>query len=287
MILNTFASLNLKIQNIKIINEKNIFEYIPMGHPIRPQNTAILFVKKGCVLLKEHVSVHSLESNSIIIIDTNRVYEVLEASDEIEILLLVYERSFLDKIALKLNKIKVYDSLKKQLKRIFNISSSEMDIIFTNLKLLDFYLQEKKDITYIKEIVEHLFMIVLYHIVSVVEENNEDVTEMTRNQQIVNDFILLVSDYYLQTKSVQFYADKLHITSRYLSSVVKLETNKTPNDFITEFILNEAKAQLSTTNKAVKVIARDLQFSDQYSFSHFFKKHLKLTPLQYRKQFKD
>ena len=284
--MDSFFHIDFDFKDISIINQDHIFEYIPMGHPIRPRNTAILFVSNGSVTLKEHISVHVLEKNSVIIIDTNRVYEVIEASDDVEISLLVYKRSYLDKVALKLNKIKVYDSLKKQLKRIFKISTSEMDMLNQNMDMLNYYLQEKTEITYINEIVEHYFIIILYHIVSVVEENNEDLAEMTRNQQIVNDFILLVSENYLNTKSVQFYAEKLHITSRYLSYIVKLETNKTPNDYITEFIINEAKAQLSTTTNSIKEIAINLNFSDQYSFSHFFKKHLNITPVQYKKQFK-
>ena len=54
---------------------------------------------------------------------------------------------------------------------------------------------------------------------------------------------------------------------------------------ISEFILNAAKAKLSSTRKPINVIARELQFSDQYSFSHFFKKHEGLSPSQYRNQF--
>ena len=94
---------------------------------------------------------------------------------------------------------------------------------------------------------------------------------MSRSQEIVLDFIKLVSNQYLEEKSVDFYAQKMMISTRHLSTVLKQEIGKSASEVISEFILNAAKAKLSSTRKPINVIARELQFSDQYSFSHFFK----------------
>ncbi len=79
--------------------------------------------------------------------------------------------------------------------------------------------------------------------------------------------------------------EKLGISGKHLSNVLKQENGKSANEIISEFILNEAKAQLSGTTKSISKIADNLQFSDSYSFSHFFKKHQKISPIQYRKHF--
>ena len=108
---------------------------------------------------------------------------------------------------------------------------------------------------------------------------------MTRSQEISLSFIKLVAEHYKQEKTVEFYAQKLMLSTRHLTTVLKQILGKNASEIISEFTLNDAKAQLSSTSKPIYEIARELQFSDQYSFSHFFKKHEKLSPSQYRNQF--
>lgn len=271
-------------ENIRLINQDHIFDYIPMGHPHRPSSPAILFVKKGDIILKEHITKFHLHENSIVFIDNNNVYEVIETANDPEIILLGFKRQFLESISIKLNKVQVYQSLKRQLKRNFKLPQEQMNILMDSLLKIEFYHQQKDKLNYVNDIVEHYFIIILFHIASIVESSiNEHYQVMNRNQRILNDFIFLVSENYLIHKNVTYYSQKLGITTRYMSAVIKKESGKTPQEFITEFIVNEAKAQLSSTTKDIKQIALDLNFSDQYSFSHFFKKHENISPTVYRK----
>lgn len=271
---------------IRVRNQNDIFDFIPFGHPYRPQTPAILFVVKGKVILKEQIKLHELGENWMMIIDTSSVYEVIEVSNDVEIRLLAYSRMYLNQIAIQLNKIKVYDNLKKQLKRKFLLDTVEMNRLIRNIDALLIYIQSESNMTYYLEIIHHHFIVVLYHLASIVEkENDEEFDKLNRNQKILYEFVQLVSKHYLQTKSVEFYANQLKMTSRYLSRVIKEESNSTPNEIITEYIFNEAKAQLSSTLNPIKSIASELHFSDQYSFAHFFKKHADMSPSEYRKQF--
>ncbi|WP_322969182.1 helix-turn-helix domain-containing protein [Faecalibacter sp. LW9] len=271
-------------KNIRFIDQKTIFDYIPLGHPHRPITPAILFVIKGSVQLKEKIIIHHMIENTIIFIDHNHIYEIIEVSDDLEIILLGYHSYYINRISLKLNKIKVYQGLKNQLKRKFIIDSQQMNILIDNIKKIEIYQKLDNYLTYIDDIIEHYFIIILFHITSIVEEDiNKQYAEMTRQQKIVNDFIYLVSENYLEEKDIKYYAIKLSITVRYMSSVIKSETGKTPQQFMNEFILNEAKALLASTNKNIKEIAYLLKFSDQFSFSHFFKRHQKISPSDYRR----
>lgn len=271
-------------KNIRFIDQKTIFDYIPLGHPHRPITPAILFVIKGSVHLKEKIIIHHMIENTIIFIDHNHIYEILEVSDDLQIILLGYHSYYINRISLKLNKIKVYQGLKNQLKRKFIVNSQQMNILIDNIKKIEIYQNLDNHLTYIDDIVEHYFIIILFHITSIVEDDiKNQYAEMSRQQKMVNDFIYLVSENYLEEKDIKYYAIKLGITVRYMSSVIKSETGKTPQQFMNEFILNEAKAQLASTNKDIKQIAYLLKFSDQFSFSHFFKKHQKMSPSDYRR----
>ena len=275
-----------ELQTITVYTEKEVYEHIPVGHPYRPKKSAILFLKKGKIILKEQISVVEIHENSVVLIDMKSVYELLEISKDIEIRSIAYNRSFIEKVSLKLNRLNLYNNLKKQPSRNFPLKPEEFSILWDNTELLSQTLKSHDKIEFSQEIGVNYLSIIIYFLMSFAPFSGyEQQGKMSRSQQIVYDFIMLVSEHYLTHKSVQFYAQRLGISMRHLSSVLKQENGKTANEIISEFILNEAKAQLSGTSKSINTIADNLQFSDSYSFSHFFKKHQKISPIQYRKQF--
>lgn len=268
---------------LRIFTEDTVFETVSEGRPYRPNRSSILFVNKGRIRIKEQINEIEILSFSFLLINTKYVYEILEIEPHTEFRLLGYERNFVEHTTFQLNKVKVYKDLRNQLKRIFTIPPAEFEIVWNNLKQLTFYTEHFKAITYAEQIIQNYFNILLYHLVGVVAPlQEEEFAQLSRQQTITYHFVNLVSDHYLQAKNVQFYADKLQVSIRYLSAVVKEVSQRTPNQIISEFIVNEAKAQLGDSTMALKEIATKLHFSDQYAFTHFFKKHLKCSPSQYR-----
>ena len=83
--------------------------------------------------------------------------------------------------------------------------------------------------------------------------------------------------------SPSFYAKVLNLHPNHLNAVTKSITGHTALQLIHQHILQLAKSQLVQTNSSVKEIAYDLHFASPNNFNSFFKKHTKLTPLQYRK----
>ncbi|WP_121966630.1 AraC family transcriptional regulator [Myroides sp. N17-2] len=287
MIQGNIATANSSYIHIQIYDQQNIFEDAQFGHPYRPTRSSFLFVKKGRLKVREQINEFEIVENSIFLIDVKYVYEILEITEDAELRLLSYDKNFLETASFKLHRLKIYRDLKTQLQRNFHISKPEIDIFWANVESLAYYLQHFDEIEYAKFIIEDYFNIILYHIVSIAVPLNDDPSkQMTSQQKITYRFVMLVSDHYLETKSVQYYADQLQLSIRHLSTVVKDTSGKTPNEIISEFIFNEAKAQLSTTTLPIKQIATKLNFSDQYAFTHFFKKHQDSSPTEYRSLFK-
>ncbi|MDR0195235.1 MAG: helix-turn-helix domain-containing protein [Myroides sp.] len=287
MIQGDIAAANSSFIHVQIYDQQNIFDQANFGHPYRPTRSSFLFVKKGRLRVREQINEFEIIENSIFLIDIKYVYEIIEITPDAELRLLSYDRNFLETSSFKLHRLKVYRDLKTQLQRNFHLTQSEIDIFWTNVESLSYYLKNFNDIEYGQYIIENYFNIILYHLVSVATPRNEEsINQMTSQQKITYKFVMLVSDHYLETKSVQFYADSLQLSIRHLSSVVKETSGKTPNEIINEFIFNEAKAQLSTTTIPIKQLASKLNFSDQYAFAHFFKKHQSISPTQYRGMFK-
>lgn len=114
----------------------------------------------------------------------------------------------------------------------------------------------------------------------------------TTNHRITDRFENILMDYFKSEDllesglpSVHFLAEKLHITAKYLSRVLKEITGQTPQQHIQDKLIEIAKVKLSTTEESVNEIAYSLGFAHPQSFSKLFKRKTKQSPLAFRKSF--
>ena len=91
-----------------------------------------------------------------------------------------------------------------------------------------------------------------------------------------------IEEHYRSKHSASDYAAMLHISPKALAKTTKTYFNKTLTDLISERIIIEAKRELYLTSKAVKEIAYELGFEDEYYFSRFFKTNADVSPQGYR-----
>lgn len=82
--------------------------------------------------------------------------------------------------------------------------------------------------------------------------------------------------------SASDYAKVLNISASALAKLTKAHFNKTLTDLISERIIIEAKRELYLSNKAIKEIAYELGYQDEYYFSRFFKTNADISPQMYR-----
>ena len=99
---------------------------------------------------------------------------------------------------------------------------------------------------------------------------------------LYNAFVSLVAQHYREAHDVSFYADKLCITTRYLSQVTDKSVAKSPKQIIADYLMSEAKSYLDTTRLSIQEIADKLGFSSQALFCKFFKTQEKTSPSEYR-----
>ena len=106
--------------------------------------------------------------------------------------------------------------------------------------------------------------------------------ESTRLQLLSERFLALVTEYHNKERGVAFYADKLCITPKYLSKLIKQATGRSAPDWIDAYVVLEAKNLLRYSGKSIKEIVQDLNFPSQSVFYKYFKSHTGLTPSEYR-----
>lgn len=107
--------------------------------------------------------------------------------------------------------------------------------------------------------------------------------KQTRAEAIFTDFIRLVEQNYKSERRVGWYAHKMCITAKYLSETVKQVSHRTPNDWIDNYVVMELRVQLKNTTKSIKEIAQDMCFPNQSFMGKYFKEHVGMSPMAYRK----
>lgn len=106
---------------------------------------------------------------------------------------------------------------------------------------------------------------------------------LSRKEELFEQFLHLLFEHCKEQHVVTFYAEKLFITPQYLSLILKELTGKSANKWIDDALIVEAKMLLKAPQATVQQVADILHFSDQSTFGKFFKKHLGISPMEYRK----
>ncbi|MEY8555003.1 helix-turn-helix domain-containing protein [Bacteroides uniformis] len=86
----------------------------------------------------------------------------------------------------------------------------------------------------------------------------------------------------MQHREVNYYASKLHISPKYLSTSVKTVSGRTVREWINEAVIKEIKYQLLNTALSIKEISGKLGFSDLSSLGKYFKTQTGVSPKTYR-----
>lgn len=103
-----------------------------------------------------------------------------------------------------------------------------------------------------------------------------------RPSDLYNQLLSLVAQYYGTAHDVAFYADKLSISTRYLSQLTNKYVGKSPKMVIADYLIAEAKLLLETSRLTIQEISFRLGFPNQASFSKFFSQHVGKSPSQWR-----
>ena len=271
---------------VEIFTQETIHQRIATDKPFRPDNPAFLFIKSGTIKLRQHLNDIELSANTFIVTDPQTVYELISISDDFQSRMVSYKRDFISALSLKFNRLITYRYFRQQMNVAVPFSQDDLDVVWKSVNFLKYILDSETEMTYKKEIVEHLFSVFCYQMAGIISnEDNSAMSQMSRQEEIVFVFLNDLANHHLNNRNVEFYAERQSITTRHLSSVIKSVTGKSASQIIASIVINEAKVYLNSSKMPISEISTVLGFSDQYSFSHFFKKHLEISPSQYRQQY--
>lgn len=134
-----------------------------------------------------------------------------------------------------------------------------------------------------REQIGSLCLTMMYDIFECHADRDGQKTFSDRSGSIVRALLHLLNEGNCIThRNVTWYADRLHVTPKYLSDTVKRLTGRSVMHYIDQHTLPLVRSMLDDLNLSLTQIADRMNFSSLSYFSRYCHKHLGTTPTAYR-----
>jgi AraC-like DNA-binding protein len=182
------------------------------------------------------------------------------------------------------DKIKDYNFFHYEVSEALHLSDKEKNILLESVKKIQSELQENIDVHSQNIIVSTIELLLNYCLRFY---GRQMITRSQTNKTIIAQIEILLVAYFSEVKdkglpSVKFLADNVHLSSSYLSDLLKRETGKNAQEHIHFYLIEEAKNLLLNSEKNINEIAYGLGFEYPQYFNKLFKKKTGKTPMEYR-----
>ena len=145
------------------------------------------------------------------------------------------------------------------------------------------YKSRSQDHPFWQEIAGSLFRVIYFEIAAIYTNGSPSTEEhLSRKEMLVKRFMYLLAKNYQKHRNVNYYADKLFITPRYMSSVIKEKTGMNAITWISNMVIKQAKTLLEDKSLTIQQVADRLNFPNPSFFGQYFKKYTAMTPKNYR-----
>jgi AraC-like DNA-binding protein len=249
-------------------------------HPFKLDVTTFIIISKGITRGKIGLKSYETTAPCVITLPAGEILQHEYISDDFEGLFIVMSKRMTDSL---LPDIQERLPIALSVRQNPSVSLNEVDL---NLLKTYYYMLKKivenSENPHRKSIIQHLMLAFYFHSSSWLHKNQQQENLQIKQNECVERFLKLLEKYYKIERQVGFYAEKLHITPKYLSQIIKANTGKSANNCIDDYVILEAKAFLKSSKLTIQQISDEFNFSDQSVFGKYFKRIVGISPKEYR-----
>jgi len=246
---------------------------------------AVLLCISGQAEISCDMNSYQVKANMMFVCPVDSVVQISNINRGRLSIILMEER-FMQMINPNVNKI-VPHLVKLRDNSCFALSAENCESMHKMIEIVQSSIASSRQNPYYNEFVRSLILSLTYAVLSVISTTmNDSMTEKTNSvhhQQHFKRFMQLLHVYYRSERTTKFYAEQMHITPKYLSSVISSITGRKASEWIDDFVMIEAKRLLQNTDLTIQEISIELNFPNQSFFGRYFKHHAGLSPNTFRK----
>lgn len=168
---------------------------------------------------------------------------------------------------------------------VIKMDQSEVDLMMKYYELLVFKM-EHPEMNFGRETVRDIIRCFAYDLLSNINrhlDNDADGDMLRQSDRIYRRFMLLLAENTNVNRSVKSYADELCVSPKYLTSVCRKHSQFTASELIATSIVSRIKQLLLYSDLSIKEVAAEMGFDNLSFFGKYVRKHLGLSPNNYRK----
>lgn len=251
-------------------------------NPVKFSASTSIFVHKGSCEADINLRSFKIQAPCVVNVGSEGIVFPRNVSPDFDASFMVLSKRLTEGIAAHFNNIGIFTAMRAN--PVVNIPEKEC------YKIERFY-DDLHDITQ-DNLNNHPFETVMYTFIAFFYKYAMKFYEQYRsnipssvNNRIADQFLLLVQQHFRKERFLEFYAEKLDITTKHLSRTVKSQTGHSAVEWINRFVILEAKVMLRSSNLNIQQISEELNFPSQSFFGKYFKKAVGISPKDYRNSF--
>ena len=263
-------------------------EYVHLKYPFRVDCYVAAYCVEGTVDCSVNLTDYHLTTGTLLLFTPGNIVRITEPepTQQLRLTLICASTSFITGIGINPSKflIEAMDVLRDP---CIHLSTDEAEMLHKYVNLaLDI---TKTNPQFIKESIGGLVSSVFYQFAGFLADSKrrqdmETPVRTSRQRQMLEQFIKLAINDHAREHLVGYYADKMCVTPKYLSKIVKEASGRSVPDWLNELLILDAKNMLRHSDMTIKEISARLNFPSQSFFFRFFKNHTGQTPTQYREE---
>ncbi len=260
------------------------------NNPVRFSGLTIALIFKGEISAEINLEKCTLGAGCVAVLGPSSIIRI-DAVDwsTIDAYVLIISSQFLHDLNLDANAFNVRAMVSRGDYPTGKLHQAEARVLKAYFDLLQYNASENSEQVLSKNVARSLMQAIVYQMLQF--QNNhfserdlaQDSGPRSRRLNYVQDFMNLVRLHHTRERTIGFYADRLFISPKYLSHLIKEATGRSAADWIDQFVIQEAKNMLRFSNKNIQQVAYALNFPTQSSFGKYFKHLTGLSPTEYQK----
>ena len=249
--------------------------------PFHTTDVGFIVCKKGGFSFTVHDKTYQAHADETVFLPSDSPFQVINHSEDLEYFLMLYKiEPIRDILGITVTSMHIYYKIYPHKHQVYHTGKEDDLIRYISLIDSTFHTPSSPFTNYEQKL---LLLSLTYQLCSIFQRKMESThPSNARRTDVFLRLIQSINNHYKQERGVEFYANKLCLSPKYLSGLSKSICGYTVQELVFMAIIRESKTMLNTTNRTVQEISDEFHFPNASSFGTFFKKQTGTSPQKYR-----